>query len=148
MITPLQQAFKTDKHFFEILVERNFFDDFQTFMSNYRLDRAEILDVYPTEKQLLPGGPQSDDNVLMVDVGVGHGHEIELFVKKFPQKKGRMILQDEPNIVAEVKSDNMENISYNFFTPQPVKANVHITRMPFTWDADYCYKEREHTTSE
>lgn len=124
MNTPLQKALRTDKHFFEILVENNFLDDFQTFMSNYRLDRAEFLDVYPAETQLLPGGPKSDIEVLMVDVGGGDGHEIELFIKTFPEKKGRMILQDQPNIVGEVKSETFEVMGYDFFKPQPIKGEV------------------------
>lgn len=88
--TPLQYALNTKKHFFEILVETGYLEDFQTFMSNYRVDRAEFLDVYPAEDQLLPHGPQSNDEVMMVDVGGGRGHEIEKFVLKFPQAKGRM----------------------------------------------------------
>ena len=120
--TPLQHAFKTKKHFFEILVEENMMSNFQTFMSDYRADRADLLDIYPAEEALLKGLESDNDAVLFVDVGGGRGHEIQKFRERFPRQKGRMVLQDLPSVVAETRaSSTMEVMAYDFFTPQPIQ---------------------------
>ena len=41
--------------------------------------------------------------VLLVDIGGGRGHEMEKFQQKFPQDKSRVVLQDLPQVVEEVK---------------------------------------------
>lgn len=117
----MQHGCKTDKHFFGILVEQNSLANFQTYMGSYRADRAEFLDIFPAEERLLRNACCCNDDVFMVDVGGGHGHEIEKFVQKFPEKRGRMILQDLVNVVSSVpQSERMEVTAYDFFTPQPV----------------------------
>lgn len=120
MNTALHHAYNYDKHFFEFLAENNFLDNFQAFMSSYRTDRAEFLDIFPAEERLIPG---SDENgVLLVDVGGGRGHDIEKFVAKFPQTKGRNILQDQPDVIKDAPaSDAFEATAHDFLTPQPVK---------------------------
>lgn len=91
-------------------------------MSNYRIDRAEFFDVFPAEERLLHRRCGSNHDVLMVDIGGGLGHEIEKFMKKFPEEKARMILQDQPNVLSQVQQSNMmEVMAYDFFTPQPVE---------------------------
>lgn len=120
--SPLQYAFKSEKHFFDILVEQDAMSSFQTFMSDYRADRAELLDIYPADERLLQGFDSSSDAILFVDVGGGRGHEIEKFVGRFPQKKSRMVLQDLPHVVKEVDgSSTMDVMAYDFFTPQPIQ---------------------------
>lgn len=122
---PLQRAFGSNKHFFELLLERpNVLNNFQTLMSSYREGRPELLDIFPAETQVIRGfhAPEHPDGVLFIDIGGGRGHEILEFVRRFPESKGRMILQEVPDIVKQVeKTDRMEVMEYDFFTPQPIK---------------------------
>lgn len=101
---------------------------FQTFMSDYRADRKELLDVFPADERLIQGFDlSSKDAVLIVDVAGGRGHEILKIIEKFPQAKGRKILQDQPEVVMEVEdTSSMEVSAYDFFTPQPVKGKSHV----------------------
>lgn len=105
---------------------------FQTFMSYYREDRAELLDIYQADRHLLEGFDSSKkDAVLFVDVGGGRGHEIDKFLDKFPQDKSRMVLQDLPHIVKDVEgSSNKEVMAYDFFTPQPIKGRSTAAHLP------------------
>ena len=148
---PLQKAFDSKKHFFELMHERNIMVTFQEFMSSYRQDRADFLDVYPAEERLVKGfepknTSDGSEGVLLVDVGGGHGHELEKFVKKFPVASDggkKLWLQDQEEIIEQVKSsrqasgvDNAEKqveiMAYDFFTPQSVKhARGYYFRMIF-----------------
>lgn len=124
MNAPVQRAFQSDKHFFGLLVENDILETFQLAMSFYREGRPEFLDIFPADDQLIRGYDSSvdSDGVLLVDIGGGHGHDIQKFVEKFPNKAGRLILQDQSEVISQVpKSDNMEAMVYDFFTAQPVK---------------------------
>ena len=93
-------------------------------MSCYRADRAEFLDIFPAEDRLINGYQDSsnEDGVLFVDVGGGMGHEIQKFNEKFTHKRGRIILQELPEVIDQVpESKAMEAMVHDFFTPQPVK---------------------------
>lgn len=70
--TSLHRAWKYDKGFFEFLPEKGFLDHFQAFMSLYRVDRAEFLDIFPAEERLITGA--DENGVMLVDVGGGRGH--------------------------------------------------------------------------
>lgn len=120
--TALNQAFDTDKHFFEFLAEKGFLDDFQAAMSSYRTDRAELLDIFPLREQFVEGWDGS--SVFMVDVGGGRGHDLEKIVSKFPEVKAKCVLEDVPDViesVEEAETKGFESKVYDFFTPQPVK---------------------------
>ena len=80
------------------MIEQNLLEMFQKFMSAYRVDRAEFLDVFSADERLLWGYEASPEEVLFVDVGGGVGHEIEKFVGRFPNEKGQMGLQELPKI--------------------------------------------------
>jgi hypothetical protein len=117
---PLQHAFKSKKQFFDILVDQDAMSSFQTFMSDYRADRAELFNIYPADEGLLQGFESSNNAALFVNVGSGRGHEIEKFLAKFQQEKSRMVLQDLPHVVQEVHGSSiMEVMAYDLFTPQP-----------------------------
>lgn len=127
MDAPVQQAFKSDKHFFGLLVETGILETFQTAMSFYREGRPEFLDIFPAEERLINGydSSQGHDGVLLVDVGGGHGHDIQKFVEKTPAREGRLVLQDQEDVISQVsKSDVMEVMVHDFFTPQPLKGEL------------------------
>ncbi len=109
------------------MVEKDVLDIFQKGMSSYRTGRAEFLDVFPAQARLVDGLEVSEagENVLLVDVGGGHGHEIVKFRERIPGIQARMILQDQEDVIQQVeKSDAMELMVYDFFTPQTVKGEL------------------------
>lgn len=63
-----------------------------------------------------------DEPVLLVDIGGGRGQIIEDVRKKRPILKERMIVQDlSQEIEGRAPVEGVEPMSYDFFTPQPVK---------------------------
>ena len=120
MDAPVQRAFNSKKHFFDLMVQQNVFEMFQKAMTSYRTGRADFLDIFPADKQLIEGFDGGD--VLLVDVGGGHGHEIAKFREKFADAPGRMILQEQQGVLDQTeKTDRMEYMVHDFFTAQPVK---------------------------
>jgi hypothetical protein len=81
-----------------------------------------FADIYPFQS-VLGGGPQ--DEVVLVDVGGGHGQALEDIRKHLPGVKGKMVLEDLPETVKDaIPLDNVEVVPYDFFiAPQPVKGN-------------------------
>jgi demethylsterigmatocystin 6-O-methyltransferase len=66
-----------------------------------------------------------DEKAVFVDVGGGTGRQCVALREKFPDLKGRVVLQDLPAVVAGVGMlDGVEVIGYDFFTEQPVKGKL------------------------
>lgn len=82
------------------------------------------VDLYPIEKQLVHGLKQDKEAAFVVDIGGGRGHDLKDVKAKLGRPPGRLILQDLPETIATVDPSWMEGIeamTYDFFTPQPVK---------------------------
>ncbi len=108
---PLQAAFASKKHFFELMAQQDVLEIFHNSMASYRVGRAEFLDILPAQERLVEGYSNEDtsDKVFFVDVGGGHGHELLQFRERFPNLKARMVLQDQEDIIQTApKTDNME----------------------------------------
>lgn len=80
---------------------------------------------FPVEKQLLDG---AQEEVLIVDIGGGHGHDLEEFNSRFPKAPGKLVLQDLPSVIDEMGKEIGDALDviitrqkHDFFTPQPVK---------------------------
>lgn len=71
---------------------------------------------------------------LFVDVGGGGGHQCFEFREAFPDRKGRLVVQDTDVMVGmidkgEAGKIDLEPMAHDFFTPQPVKgAKVYYLR--------------------
>ena len=63
------------------------------------------------------------DEVLLIDVGGGLGHDLQELKAEHPKLKGRLILQERPEVIKETQSmtDGIELMEHDFFTEQPVK---------------------------
>ena len=62
-----------------------------------------------------------DGDVLLVDVGGGVGQDLLKFHAKHPDLRGRLILQDLPDVVNNAKvPEYIEAMGHDFFTPQPI----------------------------
>ena len=79
----------------------------------------------PVQAVLLNDFNAEEKAVLPVDVGGGRGHDLEAFKEAFPHQEGRLIVQDLPDVVDDIRQPvpGVEAMKHNFFTPQPVKGS-------------------------
>jgi demethylsterigmatocystin 6-O-methyltransferase len=67
----------------------------------------------------------SANTPLFVDVGGGKGQQCAGLLTKYPNLKGRVILQDLSSVIQDAVTDSrVERMSYDFFTEQPVKRTI------------------------
>ncbi|KAL8689022.1 MAG: hypothetical protein Q9218_005211 [Villophora microphyllina] len=122
--SPWEATFKMG--FFEYFAanedQRKYFDDY---MAVRRKGLSSWHEVFPMASQLVPGfNTSNSDAVLLVDVGGNWGHELQSFQKTYPDAPGRLILQDLPIMTEKFGGkapSGIEVMTYDFFTPQPVK---------------------------
>ena len=98
-------------------------------MSGYRQGKRSWMDegFYPLEGRLGLDAEDGDkDVVLLVDVGGGLGHDLEELKLKHPGLQGRLVLQDQPEVIAQISkaSNGIELTAHDFFTPQSVKGRL------------------------
>ncbi|UKZ78181.1 hypothetical protein TrVFT333_005916 [Trichoderma virens FT-333] len=129
---PFQFANNTSENWFEWAPKQGngVFKDFSNHMGAYNSGRPKWVDpnFYPAREQLIDGfmAEVSDQGaVMLVDVGGSLGHDIELFLKQFPNNPGRLILQDLPDVIKQARSiglsGKIELMEHDFFTEQPIK---------------------------
>ena len=117
-----QWAFSTKLSYFEWAHnDPEMMDSFNTLMKVST--RSHWLDWFPVDSELLSGFSGKEGDVLLVDVGGGHGHDVERFLSRYPQSKGHLILQDLPATISSIQelSEGIGRSGHDFFTPQPVK---------------------------
>jgi hypothetical protein len=58
-----------------------------------------------------------------VDIGGGKGHATKQIRSLTKEIKGKLILQDLPNVIADISEPipGVEAMAYDFFTPQPIE---------------------------
>lgn len=105
-------------------------------MSGYRQGKRSWCDegFYPVKERL--GLRLRSDTPFLVDVGGGLGHGLLELRTMHPELSGRLILQDQQDVIKQVGQSEMgiELAVHDFFTPQPVKGMSQIyIRMSYTW---------------
>lgn len=118
-------------------------------MMGYRQGKLAWSDpgFFPVESKLA----SAKDGIVLVDVGGGKGHDLMDLQAKFPAFKGRLILQDKPEVIAEAKSDLAGDIDaqgHDFFTEQPVRGKylkLLITYRTHVENAHNVLQEHGHT---
>jgi len=96
---------------------------FNTAMQAATRGSAWAIPIYPFEAELKKV-ETSDETVLVVDVGGGRGQATLQIKALCLNIKGRMILEDLPEVTADIKDtlpEGIEVLPYDFFTPQPIK---------------------------
>ena len=81
---------------------------------------------YPVVERFCSSISPDLNEVLLVDVGGGLGHDIIAFRCEFPSLPGRLVLQDQETTVSKINAEHMESrgievLPHNFFDPQLVK---------------------------
>lgn len=77
---------------------------------------------YPVKERL---SSATEDEVLVVDIGGGAGHDLLGFRARHPDLKGRLVLEELPYMIKQVadKSDGLELVEHDFYTLQPIKGS-------------------------
>ena len=99
---------------------------FNHFMQAYRAGNAMWFepDFYPVAERLAKGFDSSISDVFLVDVGGGKGHDLAAFAAAHPHPPGKLILQDQPSVLAEADPSFAKLFTiqpHDFFTPEPVQ---------------------------
>ncbi|KAK2615902.1 hypothetical protein N8I77_002625 [Diaporthe amygdali] len=121
----VQYAFQTKLTTFEFFSSNpRVLKDFNTFMGNTMGGRKYWTDWFPVQERLLEGA--NETSPLLVDVGGGKGHDVLVFLAKYPQKGRRLILQDLAPVISDLAGLDpaIERMTCDFFTEQPVQGNV------------------------
>ena len=93
-----------------------------TMLEGGRFGRTEWFEVFPAEKMLFEGArTNTEDSVLLVYVAGGHG--IHTFKDRFPNQPGRLVLQELPSAIDDIKDlhPDIVRMVYDVFTEQPIK---------------------------
>ena len=124
--SPFQYAHNTEDSFFQWLQEHpRKLEAFNLHMSGYNEGRPQWMDpgFYPVADRL-SGVPK--DEVLLVDVGGGMGHDLRAFKARYPQMPGSLVLQDQKDVIEQMPQCHpaLEATVYDFFEPQPIKGGA------------------------
>ncbi|KAI0602839.1 S-adenosyl-L-methionine-dependent methyltransferase [Biscogniauxia sp. FL1348] len=134
--TGFSLANNSNKSMFDIFAENpDRGERFGMYFSKPNESADGLLDNYPWESK-----------ATMVDVGGSHGSVAIGIAKRFPNMK--CIVQDLPDTVAEGSArlpaglqDQVTFMAHDFFTEQPVSADVYYFRSIFhNWADKYCIK--------
>ena len=163
-----QYATGTDAKFFEWLHgQPKQFAQFSSAMAvssatGDNLAAKTLLQLLPADEATLYSKEASglSQQVLLVDVGGGRGQILNNVKKERPEMQGRMIVQDLPHeIKGRERSEEVESMAYDFFTPQPVMGTwpsgqpLHVSLPPFPhsrgrscWILSFCACSRTELT--
>ncbi|KAL9120542.1 MAG: hypothetical protein Q9187_002898 [Circinaria calcarea] len=151
---PFQYAHETELHGWEWMSARpEIMQAFQNYMSGLRAEKPSWTDpgFYQVTERLEQGLKQTGDGNAIVDVGRGLGHDLETFKSKCPQFRGRLVLQDQPQVIAQISqiSPGIEVTVHDFYTPQPIKgARAYFLKYVLhDWPDDRCREILRHLTA-
>ncbi len=83
---------------------------------------------YPVKERVEQGMTRNENDVAIVDVGGGMGHDLVEMRKKKPGIPGRFILQDLPQVLEQIAQPlgGIEATAHDFYTEQPVKGETTV----------------------
>lgn len=120
----MQRAYQTDKDMFQWLQSIGYGEHFNHHMGAYGYGRLPWMDpaVYPVQERLIEGADTSADAPFLVDIAGSIGHDLEKFRGYFPDHPGRLVLEDLPGVIGQIKAlhPGIARVAYDFHTPQPV----------------------------
>jgi hypothetical protein len=108
---------------------------FGSMMTAWSVGRPRYMDegYYPIQERLIEGSKQDDDAVFLIDIAGGRGHDLEGLKQAHPNIRGKLILQDRPEVISLVElSPGLEKMTHDFNTPQPIKGTKHYEVLPST----------------
>jgi O-methyltransferase domain len=109
---------------------------FNTFMTGVRGSRPHWVHWFPVQEKFIDGSSGKVEDVLLVDVGGGKGHDLNKFIESFPDAKGRYVLEDLPYVIDDTydRNSRIEALKHDFFQEQPVQgANPRSSTLFFSY---------------
>lgn len=123
--TSLMYAYGTDKNIFPWVRDLGYGDHLNDYLSGYNLGRPHWIDpsVYPVQERLIDGADSSPDAPFLVDIGGNVGHDLKRFQSRYPNVSRKLILQDLPMMIDQIKDLDpaIIRMGYDFHDEQPVK---------------------------
>lgn len=125
-----QYSYQTNDSFFEWIAARPQLQKaFDNHIASHRAGHIGWMHptFYPVDARLAKGSRTSEKDALVVDIGGSLGHDILEFHTMFPHLPGRLILQEQPQVIRQAKANGLpqkiELMAYNIFESQPIKGN-------------------------
>ena len=130
--TAFQRGHNTTEPLFGWIVEHpSKFNAFNQYMTKQREGRPTWLDVFPVEETLAKN--IDPETPLFVDVGGGVGHQCAALKAHYPHVKGKVILQDLPQVLEQkLAIDGVEAMGTDFWKEQPVKGTPFLFPTPLS----------------
>lgn len=104
---------------------------FNSHMTVYHKGRPSWVDddFYPIQDRLVKGMRDDPDSVFLVDVGGSKGQDLEELLQKHPNIPGKLILQDQPEVVKEARPlpESVEVMGHDFLKPQPIRGKFSLS---------------------
>ncbi|CAG8165939.1 unnamed protein product, partial [Penicillium nalgiovense] len=104
---------------------------FNSFMEGQRADRPHWGDWFPVRERLLDHAEITADTPLLVDLGAGRGHDLIGFRERFPDAPGKLVLEDLPSVIDEVRgaqdleAASIDTVAHDFFAEvQPIQGKT------------------------
>lgn len=122
---PFQDCNGTEELMFPHLLKNpDMMTNFNHFMSGSLAMRADWFQKFDAESIILAGADMNDpEATLLVDVAGGEGHDVEAFSKAFPDAPGKLVLQDLPPVITNIKrlDDRIIRQAHDMFSEQPIR---------------------------
>lgn len=128
--TCFQSALNTELQLFPYLMANpDHMSNFNDLMMGQRMNRTEWFEFSDVHSVLLDGSKVDEEATLLIDIGGGRGHDLEAFKKKFPDAKGKLVLQDLPPVIDDITEldSSIVRMKHDFFTEQPIKGTIPIS---------------------
>ncbi|KAK2037189.1 S-adenosyl-L-methionine-dependent methyltransferase [Colletotrichum somersetense] len=144
--TALMYAYNTDMDMFAWQQSLGYGTHFNHHMSGYRQGRVpwSAPTFFPVQDRLIAGADQNPEAPFLVDIGGSIGHDIMEFHRFHPNAPGKLILQDLPVVINQIKELDpaVTPMSHDFLTEQPVKGAraYYMHSCLHDWPDDVCGK--------
>lgn len=108
---------------------------FNNFMEGYRGNRPHWTEWFPVHGRIIDSEVLATDTPILVDIGAGRGYDLIKFSKWFPNAAGRLILEDLPTVIDEIRgaydleAAGIRAVPFDFFADvQPMKGKIGSSR--------------------
>ncbi|KAJ5095566.1 O-methyltransferase family 2 [Penicillium alfredii] len=126
--TSLMYAYGTNKHIFNWVQDSGYGTHLNDYLGGYGVGRPLWMDpaVYPVKERLINDANPSPDAPFLVDIGGNVGHDLARFHSRYPDAPGKLILQDLPMMIRQIKDLDpaIVRMEYDFHNEQPIKGRV------------------------
>jgi hypothetical protein len=124
----MMHAYQTDMDMFAWQQSLGYGTHFNNHMGGYRQGRPPWMapSFFPVKERLIDGAKNDPNAAFLVDIGGSVGHDLMAFKKYHPNPPGKLILQDLPVVIGQIKDLDpaITPMEYDFRTEQPVKGEI------------------------